>query len=46
MKTIHLWDFTTANSTSQVDGDSNACIVFINAFALEDYERAGLHDVL
>jgi beta-glucosidase len=39
-----LWDFINVNSTAAVDGASDACLVFINAFASEGFDRVGLHD--
>lgn len=39
-----LWDFINVNATANVDGASDACIVFINAFASEGIDRVGLHD--
>ncbi|KAF4636740.1 hypothetical protein G7Y89_g1329 [Cudoniella acicularis] len=39
-----FWDFITVNSTSSVDGGSDACLVFINAMASEGIDRSGLHD--
>lgn len=39
-----FWDFTDTNSTSSVDGATDACLVFINAFATEGFDRSGLHD--
>lgn len=40
-----LWDTYTQNSTAAVDGASDACLVFINAFAQEGSDRTGgLHD--
>ncbi|KAH6682771.1 beta-glucosidase-related glycosidase [Halenospora varia] len=39
-----LWDVTNVNSTAQVDAASNACLVFINAWASEGYDRPGTHD--
>lgn len=35
------WDFVSANPA--VDSSSDACLVFINAFATEGYDRPGLH---
>lgn len=37
-----FWDFEDTDPL--VDPDSDACIVFINAFATEGYDRAGIHD--
>jgi beta-glucosidase len=42
--TMLLWDFTNVNSTATVDGASDACLVFINAFSSEGIDRSGLHD--
>lgn len=39
-----LWDFINMNSTAEVDGASDACLVFINAFASEAFDRVGIHD--
>lgn len=39
-----FWDFTNINSTASVDAASDACLVFINAFATEGIDRPGLHD--
>lgn len=39
-----LWDFTNTHSTADVDAASDACLVFINAFATEGIDRPGLHD--
>jgi beta-glucosidase len=39
-----FWDFTNINSTAAVDAASDACLVFINAFATEGIDRPGLHD--
>lgn len=39
-----LWDFVNVNSTATVDGASDACLVFINAFASEGIDRVGLRD--
>jgi len=39
-----FYDFQTVNSTSAVDSASDACLVFINAFSTEGYDRSGLHD--
>ena len=39
-----LWDFINVNATATVDGASNACLVFINAFSSEGIDRVGLHD--
>jgi len=36
-----FWDFLSTNPT--VDTSSDACLVFINAFATEGGDRAGLH---
>jgi beta-glucosidase len=40
-----LWDFITPNSNSIIDAASDACLVFINAWASEGYDRSGSHDV-
>jgi beta-glucosidase len=42
--TMLLWDFINVNSTGSVDGATDACLVFINAFASEGIDRVGLHD--
>jgi beta-glucosidase len=39
-----LWDVTNINSTAAVDAASDACIVMINAWASEGYDRPGVHD--
>jgi beta-glucosidase len=39
-----VWDVTNVNSTAAVDKASDACIVFINAWASEGYDRPGLYD--
>ncbi|KAL5315406.1 hypothetical protein ACEPPN_016273 [Leptodophora sp. 'Broadleaf-Isolate-01'] len=39
-----LWDITNVNSTAQVDAASDACLVFLNAWASEGYDRSGVHD--
>lgn len=39
-----LWDFVNVNATGSVGGATDACIVFINAFASEIIDRSGLHD--
>ncbi|KAL2063096.1 hypothetical protein VTL71DRAFT_6168 [Oculimacula yallundae] len=39
-----LWDITNINSTAQVNGASDACLVFLNAWASEGYDRPGVHD--
>ncbi|CZS89983.1 related to Probable beta-glucosidase M [Rhynchosporium graminicola] len=39
-----LWDITNVNSTAQVHSTSGACLVFINAWASEGYDRPGVHD--
>jgi beta-glucosidase len=39
-----LWDFVNVNATAVVDGASDACLVFINAFASEGFDRIGIHD--
>jgi beta-glucosidase len=40
--TALFWDFTSGNPA--VNGDSEACLVFINAFSTEGTDRSGLHD--
>ena len=40
--TALFWDFI--NTDPVVEGASDACIVFINAFASEGIDRVGLHD--
>lgn len=42
--TTIFWDFINVNATANVDGASDACLVFINAFASEGIDRVGLHD--
>lgn len=42
--TALFWDFDTVNATSNVDGATTACLVFINAWASEGQDRPGLHD--
>ncbi|KAH7323579.1 putative beta-glucosidase [Rhexocercosporidium sp. MPI-PUGE-AT-0058] len=39
-----LWDIVNINSTAQVDAASDACLVFLNAWASEGYDRSGIHD--
>lgn len=39
-----FWDFETINSTSSVDAASDACLVFINAYATEGFDRTSLRD--
>ncbi|KAK0117569.1 hypothetical protein ONS95_011905 [Cadophora gregata] len=39
-----LWDIINVNSTAQVDAASDACLVFINAWASEGYDRSCVHD--
>ncbi|RFU35240.1 hypothetical protein B7463_g1164, partial [Scytalidium lignicola] len=39
-----LWDFINDESQAYADGASNACLVFINAFASEGSDRPGVHD--
>lgn len=39
-----LSDITNVNSTAQVDAASDACLVFLNAWATEGYDRSGVHD--
>jgi len=41
--TTLFWDFTNTNSTAAVNTLSDACLVFINAFATEGADRPGLH---
>merc|ERR1712093_527730 len=33
-----LWDIANVNSTAQVDAASDACLVFLNAWASEGYD--------
>lgn len=42
--TALLWDFVNINATAAVDGATDACIVFINAWASEGSDRPGIHD--
>lgn len=42
--TAVFWDFVNVNSTGSVDAATDACLVFINAFASEGIDRSGLHD--
>jgi beta-glucosidase len=42
--TTILWDFVNQNGNASVDGASDACLVFINAFASEGIDRVGVHD--
>jgi len=42
--TALFWDFENINATGVVDPISDACLVFINAFAGEGQDRAGLTD--
>ncbi|KAH8814885.1 family 3 glycoside hydrolase [Xylogone sp. PMI_703] len=42
--TTILWDFINDRSLAYVDGVSDACLVFINAFASEGDDRPGVHD--
>lgn len=39
-----FWDFDTVNSTSSVYENTHACLVFINAYAAEGFDRSGVHD--
>jgi len=39
-----FWDFVNIGATSTVDDDSDACLVFINAWAQEGFDRPGTHD--
>lgn len=39
-----FWDFATPNSNSPIEGATDACLVFINAWASEGADRPGLHD--
>ena len=39
-----LWDFVNVNATGAVDQASDACLVFINAWATEGRDRPGLED--
>lgn len=39
-----FWDFATLNSTSTVNAASDACLVFINAYAMEGFDRSSLRD--
>jgi beta-glucosidase len=39
-----LWDFRNVNATANVDPSSDACLVFINAFASEAIDRPSLYD--
>jgi beta-glucosidase len=39
-----FYDFTTTGSTSNVDLSTDACLVFINAWATESLDRPGTHD--
>jgi len=39
-----VWDVTNINSTASVDRASDACIVFLNAWASEGYDRPGVRD--
>jgi beta-glucosidase len=38
------WDFVNQGNTSSVDPASDACLVFINAWATEGTDRPGIHD--
>lgn len=38
-----FWDWTTFNP-SAIDGNTDACLVFGNAFSSEGWDRTGLHD--
>ncbi|KAI0125399.1 family 3 glycoside hydrolase [Xylariales sp. AK1849] len=40
----HLWWDFQLGSTPEVDQSSDACIVDVNAFATEGWDRTGLHD--
>ncbi|KAH6667482.1 putative beta-glucosidase [Halenospora varia] len=42
--TAIFWDFVNVNSTGSVDAATDACLVFINAFASEGIDRSGVHD--
>jgi beta-glucosidase len=39
-----FWDFINIGATSTVDDDTDACLVFINAWAQEGFDRLGTHD--
>lgn len=39
-----FWDFLTPGSNANVDPASDACLVFINAFATEYFDRPALRD--
>lgn len=39
-----FWDFATTGASTSVDPASDACLVFINAWASEGYDRSGSHD--
>jgi beta-glucosidase len=39
-----FWDFVNIGATSTVDDDTDACLVFINAWAQEGFDRLGIHD--
>jgi len=39
-----FWDFTNIGASSTVDDDTDACLVFINAWAQEGFDRPGTHD--
>lgn len=42
--TVIFWDFVNQYSNGTVDGATDACLVFINAFSSEGFDRVGLHD--
>ncbi|VUC23421.1 unnamed protein product [Clonostachys rosea] len=42
--TALFWDFENLNATGRVVGSTDACLVFLNAFASESYDRPGLRD--
>lgn len=39
-----FWDFNTENATSNVNSNSNACLVFLNAISSEGVDRPSLRD--
>src|SRR5277367_2778761 len=39
-----FWDFANVGASSSVDDESDACLVFINAWAQEGWDRPGIHD--
>lgn len=39
-----LWDTVNVDSQAEINPASDACLVFINAFATEGADRIGLHD--